>query len=375
RRGHRPPVTMIPSPRTVRYLRAYLRGGAGPIRQEEVRLTIGGQEREATLYVPRRRSPAPAWVVLHGLTVPGRHHQALGRFVRSVAASGAVVLVPDVPAWRDLRVDLAAARDTITEGARWLNARPEVREGHVGTVGFSFGATQALMATTEPGVQDVLRAVVAFGGYCDVSRMLRCVFTGEHEWAGVQHRVDPDPYGRWIMTANYLTRVPGYEGMEAVSRAAHELAMAVGHGAAFAWDPDYDPLKVELRRGLSPAERELWDLIAYPSDMPNPDLAASRELADGFTPVVLAHDPGLDPLPRLRHLRGRIVLSHGRTDRLIPYTETLRLQANMPPQARVSSVITGLFAHSAHAGGTGKLDQAREAGLFIRLLNQALGAI
>ncbi|HEU0016187.1 MAG TPA: hypothetical protein VFQ45_21085 [Longimicrobium sp.] len=368
-------MTLLPSPRTVRYLRAYLRDGAGPIRQEEVRLSIGGQEREASLYLPLRRSRAPAWVVLHGLTVPGRHHKALGRFVRSVAASGAVVLVPDVPAWRELRVDLAAARNTITDGARWLNARPEVRPGHVGTVGFSFGATQALVAAAEPGVQDVLKAVVAFGGYCDVARMLRCVFTGEHEWAGTRHQVDPDPYGRWIMTANYLTRVPGYEGMDAVAHAAHELAMAVGHGAGFAWDPEYDPLKLELRRGLSPAERELWDLIAYPSGAPNPDLQASRALADAFTPVVLAHDPGLDPLPRLRHLRGRIVLSHGRADRLIPYTETLRLRANMPPQARVTSVITGLLAHSAHSGPAGRLDQAREAGLFIRLLNQALGAI
>jgi dienelactone hydrolase len=107
---------MIPTLRTARFLRAYLAGGAGPFRQEEVRIEAADDAREATLYLPRRRGPAPGWVVLHGMTVPGRRHLAMSRFVRSLAASGAAVLVPDVPAWRELRVDTGAARETLAAG-------------------------------------------------------------------------------------------------------------------------------------------------------------------------------------------------------------------------------------------------------------------
>lgn len=366
---------MIPTLRTARFLRAYLRGGAGPVREEETTVPIGGEQREATLYLPTRRGPAPGWVVLHGLTVPGRHHLAMTRFVRSLAATGAAVLVPDVPAWRALRLDVDAARTTLADASHWLAARPEVRPGGVGTIGFSFGATQALMAAADPAVQRDVRAVVGFGGYCDPQRMLRCMFTGEHEWRGERFRLDPDPYGRWMIVGNYLTLVEGYDGMEAVARGALELAVEAGRVGAMAWEPVYDPTKARIRAGLSPAERELWDVVAPPAGAPPGDMALARAVAAAFGVAAAEKVPGLDPRPHLPNVRGRVVLSHGRADRLIPYTETLRLQTLLPSAARPSVTITGLFAHSSHGPWMRPLDRAREAGLFVRLLNDALAAV
>jgi pimeloyl-ACP methyl ester carboxylesterase len=366
---------MIPSLRTARFLRTYLRGGAGPVTEQETHIEVNGEQREATLYLPHRPRPAPGWVVLHGLTVPGRHHKAMKRFVRSLAASGAAVLVPDVPAWRDLRLDLDGARDSIVAGARFLAQRPEVQPGGVGAVGFSFGATHALMAAADPEVQRDLRAVVAFGGYTDVRRMVRCTFTGEHEWDGEGHSIDPDPYGRWILAANFLTLVPGLEGMEDVRAAAHELALEAGRRGVMAWDAEYDALKREIRGRLSPEGAEVWDLLAPPTGTVPADLEAARRLADAMGAAMLERFPGLDPRPLLPALRGRIILSHGRADRLIPYTETLRLQTLLPPALKPSVTITGLFAHSAHAGWMGPLARVRESAQFIRLLNDALAAV
>jgi pimeloyl-ACP methyl ester carboxylesterase len=366
---------MIPSLRTARFLRAYLRDAAGGVRQEETYVEVAGERREATLYLPRRPRPAPGWVVLHGLTVPGRRHKAMERFVRSLAASGAVVLVPDVPAWRELRLDLDAARDSIVAGARFLAQRPEVRPGGVGAVGFSFGATHALMAAADPEVQRDLRAVVSFGGYCDVRRMVRCTFTGEHEWAGQTHAIDPDPYGRWILAANFLTLVPGLEGMEDVRAAAHALALEAGRRGVMAWDAEYDALKREIRGRLSPEGARVWDLLAPPTGTLAADREAARALADAMGAAMMERHPGLDPQPLLPALRGRIILSHGRADRLIPYTETLRLQTLMPREVDPSVTVTGLFAHSAHAGWMHPLDRVRESAQFIRLLNDALGAV
>ena len=366
---------MIPTARTARFLRAYLRGGAGPIREEETFLEVAGERQEATLYLPHRPRPAPGWVVLHGMTVPGRRHKAMTRFVRSLAASGAVVLVPDVPAWRSLTMDLDAARRTIAAGAHHLGQRPEVRPGGVGAVGFSFGATQALIAAADADVQRDVRAVVSFGAYCDVPRMMRCTFTGEHEWRGEGHRIDPDPYGRWILAGNFLTLVPGLEGMEDVRAASHALAMEAGHRGVMAWDEEYDAMKRELRGRLSPEGREVWDLLAPPSGTLPQDLDAARRLADAMGRAMLERYPDLDPGPVLGRLRSRIILSHGRADRLIPWTESLRLAEMMPPGADVHTTITGLFAHSAHAGWMHPLARARETAQFIRLLNTALAAV
>jgi hypothetical protein len=365
---------MVPSVRTARFLRAYMRGGAGPFRAEEVRVEVAGEAREATLFLPHARRPVPGWIVLHGMTVPGRHHLAMGRFVRSLASTGAAVLVPDVPAWRELRTEEGAARDTLLAGARYLAARPEVRPGY-GAVGFSFGATQALIALADAEVREHVRALVGFGGYSDMGRVVRHLFTGAHEWAGAPHRIDPDPYGLWILAGNYLTRVPGFEDMGAVAEAALELALESGRRGTWAWEPEYDPLKEAVRARLLPPEREVWEVIAPPTGLlPVEVRANAAELVDRFS-ATLARDAHLDPVPHLPSVDARIVLSHGRADRLIPFTETLRLRAQMPAHADCSAYVTGLFAHSAHAGWMHPVARAREAARFVRLLNDALGAI
>jgi pimeloyl-ACP methyl ester carboxylesterase len=364
---------MIPTPATARFLRAYLAGGNGPVREEELRVEVGGQEREATLFLPAAAArPIPGWVVLHGMTTTGRRHLAMTRFVRSLAASGAAVLVPDVPSWRTLRVDTTAAAETLEGSARFLASRPEVRGGSVAAAGFSFGATQALIAAAAPSVRDRIRGVVSFGAYCELRSMVRCLFTGEHEWRGRRFTLDPDPYGRWIMVGNFLSRVPGFEGMEEVERAALRLALESGRHGAFAWEPVYDPWKAEARRGLALAAREVWDVVAPPAGTPPRDAALARALADGLAETIRRTAPGLDPAGRVEGLAGRVVLSHGRADRLIPWTETLRLREILPPDAPASVTITGLFAHSAHAGWMHPLARAREAGGFVRLLNRAL---
>src|SRR5690554_6285655 len=95
--------------RSASFLREYLRPATGALDIRDLSVRRAGEEHPATLYRPARaRGPLPAWVVLHGLTYSGRTHPSLVRFARAVAASGATVLVPDVPEWRSLRVAPAA---------------------------------------------------------------------------------------------------------------------------------------------------------------------------------------------------------------------------------------------------------------------------
>lgn len=360
--------------RAARFLRAYLRPHAARVREEEVVFTVGGEPREATLYLPPGGGPGPGWVVLHGLTVPGRRHASLLRFTRALAASGATVFVPDVPPWRALRIDTRAAGETIAAAVHHLAGRSEARPGGVGVAGFSFGATQALMAAADPSLHGDLRAVVAFGGYCDLPRMVRALFTGEHEWKGTTETLDPDPYGRWIIVGNYATQVPGYEGVGEVAREALALALEAGRVGKYAGWAEYDRLKAEIRERLSPGGREIWDVIAPPAGHP-PDVERARRLADDFAAAALSMDPGLDPQPRLSGVRARVVLAHGHEDRLIPYTESLRLYEQLAPHTDASVTITRLFAHSTHGSAGGTLHYAREGVRFFRLLDRALGAV
>jgi hypothetical protein len=84
-------------------------------------------------------------------------------------------------------------------------------------------------------------------------------------------------------------------------------------------------------------------------------------------------DPLLDPQPFLSRPGPRVLFAHGRDDRLVPWTESVRLARAIPAERLASTTITGLFQHS---GGTNR--RLRPAGLaietvrFLRVLRRIL---
>jgi acetyl esterase/lipase len=359
-------------PSTTRFLRQYLRPGAG-VRELETTYRRGEESLPATLFRPPADRRLPGWIVLHGLTKTGRRHPTLVRFVRAIAAGGNAVLVPEIPEWRELHVAPALAGETIRAAVASLHDHPDVDPERVGLFGFSFGATQALVAVAEPAVQSLLRAIVAWGGFHDVHRLFTFGLTGEHALDGVEYHVPPDPYGAWVMIGNYLTGIPGYEGYGAVAAALHELAREAGVRGFYAWDPVYDESKLRLRAGLRPEEREFFDAVAPPAAQPVDVSPARRALALELADAALRADPLLDPQPFLHRLCVTTLIAHGHDDRLVPFTESIRLARSLPPEHLESCTITHLFAHS---GGTdrslGPLRLARESGRFVRVLHRIL---
>ncbi|HEX2168325.1 MAG TPA: hypothetical protein VHG09_13910 [Longimicrobiales bacterium] len=364
-------------PSTIRFLKQYLRPTADAAVETETVYTRGAEELPATVYRPARGPrELPGWVVLHGLTRPGRAHPSLQRFTRAVASAGNIVLVPEIPEWRDLRVAPAVAIGTIREAVRALQQRDDVRHEHVGLFGFSFGATQALIAAADEETARLLAGVAAWGGYSDLRRLFRFGLTGEHELDGVTYHVEPDPYGCWIMAGNYLTRVPGYEGAGGVARALHDLALEAGERRLYAWDPVFDASKRRLRESLEPDEHELFNMIAPETTAPRADHDRVLALAEALADTALQADPLLDPRPFLNDVRVPVLFSHGRDDRLIPFTETIRLSRAVPRDRVRSTIVTALFQHSGGTqSGLGPLGVAREGARFARLLRRVLALV
>jgi pimeloyl-ACP methyl ester carboxylesterase len=357
---------------TIRYLREYLRPRSYAVSQTETTYHRGGQALAATLYElqPQRRA-RPGWIVLHGLTVVGREHPSLERFGRALAATGAAVMVPDIPEWRQLKVATAVTVPTIRSAVLDLASRPEVDHERVGIIGFSFGAAQALVAAADPELTSIVRGIAAWGGYRDLHRLFQFGITGEHELDGVQYQLDPDPYGRWIMGANYLTGMPGFEDHHDVAAALSEIAFEAGRRRVYAWDPSYDPDKQRARERVRPEHRILFDLFAPMSGQPIHDLAWAHEIARGVADAALRAEPWLDPGPFLEQLGVRIVIAHGRADRLVPFTESIRLARDIPSDLLAGATITSLFAHAGgRRYGLGLLGMPLEAIRFIRMLDR-----
>lgn len=335
---------------SARFLWRFMRPGQDVTHEREVQIRVDGELRSATVFAPdgwpRRR---PAWVLLHGITVPGRHHDALRRMARSLAAAGHYVIAPEVAAWRALRVDPNESFPAVRAGLAGLESETPADMGRVGLIGFSVAGRWAFnLGAQEPGR---LRAIAAMGGYWDIERTLAAMVLGEHDWAGRAYRYDPDPYGRWIMGANLLPLIRDHRfGTDSergrAAEALHRLVFTAGQNGAMAGSAVYDPLNQSLRSGLPSGAHPAWDILAPRSSEKVREKALARELVHLMALAAVERFPLLESTEGLDRLTLPLLLLHGRADRLIPFSETLRLADHLPPDALRRVTVTRLFGHT-----------------------------
>lgn len=384
--------------RTVGYVRQWGREAwAG--REWELEFDRGDRRLPASIFAPAGEGlPDHAWLVLHGITRPGRAHPSLLRFARAVASSGALVVVPEVPEWIELSLAPEQTLPTALASLTLLEDELGIPAARTGMMGFSFGAPQGLVAASDPQIVDRIAGVAGFGGYCDLERAVRFLFTGVHEWQGSSAVRRPDPYGRWIVAANFLLEVPGYSGAEAVRDALLELAQEVGEQQIPAWDPIFDPIKDRVKARLSPDETHLFERFAPHSSVSlavgvrdgagglggagrPPGAEASDEAerwAERLTEAGRRTTPLIDPVQGLGRTPRHVELLHGLGDDLIPYTETLRWGERLTAARRdhgqppPRTTITPLFAHSREEPKLNPVRMARETVRFVRALSRIL---
>lgn len=362
--------------RTLRWLTTWARARPDkPTRgvvTEDVRIGRGEEAIRARRHRPARgQSPRPGWVILHGATIPGPDHLAIARLAVALAGAGAVVLVPEVREWRQLRLDPAPALAVLRLVIDHLSDDPGVRSGGVVLVGTSFGCPQTLITAADPALRGHVRGVLGFGTYHSLADTVRFGLTGQFEWRGRTEYLRPDPYGRWVVASNYLHRIPGYEEAEDVSRALGELATLAGQHGIMSWEPSSDPFKERVLASVSPGNRGLFRLFA-PVAAREPDPILANELAPLLAEAGRATHPGLelrDSLPS--GVLPPVRLIHGRHDHLIPFTETLALERFLRKRADVTATVTDLFAHSKGSGR--RVARPGEAVRFLAAIRGALG--
>lgn len=331
--------------RTTRYARSW-KGGAN-VEVHEVEIDREGRAVPATLFLPRtRETRVPGWIAVGGVSLMGRSHPQLVRFCRSLASSGAAVLAPEVPEWQRLSVSPRVIGPTLRASIATLRDRPEVEPGRFGAIGFSFGAPGLAVAASDERIADDVSGLVLFGGYYCLERTLRCLLTGRHEWKGVDHVLDPDPYGRWVVASNYLTAVPGLEDAGDVADALGTLAATASGQRISAWEPHHDRMILALRSALPASRRAVFDCLASASTAPRPETDRCAELAARLAAACRRMDPLLEPAVSLDAVEIPTQVIHGRGDRLVPFTEAYRLMDGLPTRVRRGATVTGLFNHS-----------------------------
>ena len=286
---------------------------------------IDWKDGEGDLYLPAGK-PRAAMVLVPGAAVLGRDEPRLQAFARTFARAGMAVLVPELPEVRQLVLSRADA-DRVAGALRELSRR--LPEAPLGVAAISYAVAPALIAAIEDDLAPRVAFVVGIGGYRDAHAVIRFVTTGTFRPLGDarEFRIEPNAYGRWaILRAN-----AGRLDDPSDARLLEEIALR-------RWRDRNADISREAAL-LGPRGKAVLALV----DNRDPDAVAG--LIAGLPERVRREIDGLNlALYDLTKLRGHLILVHGRTDPMVPYSESQDLAA-ASSKARVSLFLIDDIGH------------------------------
>jgi len=307
--------------------------GSGPLLRwqnhsvstQEITIPTTNGAVRARLYLPYGIAHPPGMVVAHGIHHLGIDEPRLMNFSRAIAGSGYAVMTPEIGALADYRVD-AESIATIGESPGWL--KQHLGTGPVTVIGVSFAGGLAALAACDPRYGPHIRALVLVGAYDDLARVSRFLATSQAEL--------PDGRRLPYKAHDYGAAVFVYSNLEKFFPPSD---LSVAHEALrdWLWERPQDTQKLFAR--LGPASRDTMEiLLARQIDRIRPQLL--DVIQEDETQLA-----AMSPQGKLSNLRVPVFILHGSTDDIIPSTESLWLQREIPPKYLREVLITPAFSH------------------------------
>jgi len=283
----------------------------------------GGRALRADVYLPAGRARA-GMVLVPGLAVAGKNDPRLVAVARTLARVGFVVLIPDIAGFRAYRMGVEDV-EILVGAVQAVDAAPAMQPRlPLGIAAFSFASGPALIAALDPRVAQRVDFIVAVGGYQDLRRLIAYYTAGAYRGDGDA----PTPYdtGKWIFALGISEKLPRESDRRAIQAMARR-AIYASPGA----------VEKSAAQTLSPGAAALLELLTNTSRERVP-LLLSR-LPAPLNAEITALNPAEQPLGGLH---ARLLLLHGRDDRIIPYTESIALAQSVPAGGADLFIIDGL---------------------------------
>lgn len=249
----------------------------------------------------------PALLISLGVDPAPPDDPRVTRLLDGIARAGLVAVLVQSNA---LDADLIApeAPDLLVRAFQRISARPYVRDGRAGFLGFSVGGALVSVAAADPRIRDQVAVVEAFGGYFELEDVIAAVTTGELHDGDRQLPWTPDPLPRSVITTNLVAGVTDATQRESLKR-------------ALAGD-------TQARAALAAPAEAVFDLLS------NTDPGRAASLFARLPQRQRAQLSAVSPGSVIDGLRAPVFLMHDRGDPLVPFVESRRYRDALQARGR-----------------------------------------
>ncbi|MCX4186530.1 hypothetical protein [Methylophaga sp. OBS4] len=311
--------------------------------RQQIFYTIEDRSYQADLYIPAQ-PPLAALVLVPGLAEAGKNDPRLKSFATTLARVRFLVLVPDLPNLRALKVkeeDVQGLVDTF----EYMQSLPQASNNIPSGIGaFSYAAGPAVLAALNASICEQVNFVLGVGGYYDLNQVIRFFTTGYFRRQGEWQYLEPNRYGKWVFILSNVDLLRNADDRRILRTIAkHKLRNP---------EAQNDELKKQLmpaaqvddlEQQLTPEGESVLALIE------NRDPALSQSLIAKLPAEIRAQLEALNIASQdLSQLEAQLILLHGTDDTIIPYTESIALSKAVPADQFELFLIDGLAHVDLH---------------------------
>jgi dienelactone hydrolase len=290
--------------------------------------TIDGVVR-TKMYTPVGASNPPGIVVVHGVHHLGVDEPRLMAFSRALCASGFRVFTPELPEIADYHV----SRSSVNVMGAAVQFLSREMNHPVGILGLSFAGGEALLAAADSRYAPQTAYVVSIGAHDDMHRVADFFLTGKIERPdGTVLSLRPHEYGPLVLVYSHIEEFFPVNDRNRAQQAlrfllweqvenSKQAAAGMSAGSAAKMNALY-------RHDASLLLGELHDAISR----------HAKEMDD------------VSPHGHLENLHTPVLLLHGAGDDVIPATEMLWLEKDVPRDNLRGALVTPLLSHVSIAG-------------------------
>jgi len=258
--------------------------------------TISLNSRRCYVFRPSKSKPKIILFV-QGMTVRGIDDIRLIKQCEIFRQLGYLVYLPHYPEIQNLDITPNSIKN-ITED---IKAIYQGNNQKMGIVSVSYSGGLSILASSQEDVRDYVDSLMIVGTFAHFKSMFEFLFL----------RKDIDPYGYFILLKNFLKFVPQYNIQELIE--AFNIA-AVDDGLH-----RQPPLLNEHFRKYPHIQKIFSNLME--------DLELRKQILEQIfrNPFMEQLFQEFDVFERIRYLKARISLLHGRNDQVIPPSESMLL--------------------------------------------------
>jgi pimeloyl-ACP methyl ester carboxylesterase len=304
---------------------------------------------------PAGEGPWPAILFVNGTVPEGRAYPEVQNLARGLARAGYLVVVPDLPGLTTDEITEETVSST-AEMARAVADRSDARDGQVGLVGVSTGATLALLAAENLDVGERVSVVAGVAPYTDIRTVLNIATTDHYREDGEYIPYDAEPFLSYVIAKSLFAALPSGEERDELRAELEEVDRG---------DPNpLAGLRDRPTEDLSPEARGVVELLA------NTDPERFDELYAALSPEIRAGMEELSPLAGDERITAPVELVSGDRDKYFPVSESFALD-RIAADHRVT--VSEAIDHS-EVGFSDIPAFARLDGFVVRSLREARGA-